>query len=91
MNINKGKRMCLTRTKASNINHEIVPSVDDKNITAPRCWMDLSTRYWRRVIKNYNHINSYTVTKINKYKIVTYDNISYGSYIKLIKKRITSQ
>ena len=82
--------MCLTRAKALNINHEIVPLFNDKNITASHCLKELSTRDWRRMIENSIHLSGYTATKINNHKIVTYDDISYGSLSKPIKKRTKS-
>ena len=82
--------MCLKRRTTLNINHKIVPLFNDTNITTPHYLMELSTRYWRRVIENSTPLSDYTVTKVNNHKIVTYDDISYRSLIKPIKKRTTS-
>ena len=83
--------MCLISTKALNIDYEIPPLFNDENITVPHFLMELSSQDWRRVKENSIHLNRYTVTKVNKHKIVIYDEIYYGALIKPIKKRSTSQ
>ena len=82
----KGLRQHLLKSKEVIIDSVISPVYIHKIITVPRCIMELSMKDWTRMKHNYIHLSDCIVSKVNKNRIVTYNQVSYGDKVKPMKK-----
>ena len=80
----------LEQSKDAIAENIIPPAYIDKHIDAPHCVMGLSIRHWNRMKDNSINLSGYRVNKVKKHKTVAYNEVTYGSNVKPMKKRLMS-